>query len=634
MPHAVEPVVAGVADVVLLVAAMWALGGAAAPRSPSAERLAAGLLLVVGGGWLLMAQALVRASLLGHPWALRLLALAVVGAAVSVRRPSRPQRLLPVTLATAALVAIAVATPAWRTPTAVLAGSDIQWHEGWIRQLAGGAGTPTGLYQGVPNAYPWLYHSLGAAVMQGFAAGMATTLLVLEALLLLALGLGAWVLARELRLPERAASWAVVLALGGGGLGWLWARGPAAVLTVGAGGPRNVPAGFAQFRPGAGAYGGDLLLSPGPTPALAAVPPAEPRDLGLALVPLALWLVLRARRRSSPRAGVAAGAAVGIVFLLSPVAAAVTAACALVLWVGGPVRMLVAGAAAAAVVTAVWLGPLAWHYHRLGGFVPTTRAPSLNLGLAQATVTVALLLALAILGGLSRAVRDRRVDRRSIAVLVAVPLAAYLVSLAGVGGGGALPALSRSVRYLPLLALALVVPAAIGAAALVRAARPAAPYAAVALGAACVASAVTAALGMNRAEAWTDRHPPVTCAPAPPIAAGDVLAIVPVRGEDNNAAEAVALAMFAATGSHLYDVPRPRIRYRDMFRHIPRQRDRKRLALGLGDGDPPPAGITAVLAPAGDRLSGGLDRVGSCRVHVFGGGRFIGARYTLYQVVR
>ena len=634
MPHAVEPVVAGVADVVLVVAAMWGLGSAAAPRSPSAERLAVGLLLVLGGSWLLLAQPFVRASLLGHPVALRLLGLAVVGAAIARRRPARPQRFLPVTVAAGVLLAVAVAYPAWRTPTPLLAGSDIQWHEGWIRQLAGGATTPTGLYAGVPNAYPWLYHSLAAAVMQLFAAGMATTLLVLEALLLLTLGLGAWLLARELRLSERAASWAMVLAVGGGGLGWLWARGPAAVLTVGAGGPRNVPAGFAQFRPGAGAYGGDLLLSPGPTPALAAVPPAEPRDLGLALVPLALWLVLRARRRRSPRVAIAAGAAIGLVFLLSPVAAAVTVGCAVVLSLGVPVRVLAAAAAAAAVVAGVWLAPLAWHYHRLGGFVPTTRAPSLNLDASQALVTVALLLALAVVGGVSHAVRDREVDRYAIAVLVAVPLAAYLVSLTGLGGGGALPALSRSVRYLPLVALALVPPAALGAVAVVRAARTAAPYVAVALGAACVASAVTAAVGMNRAEAWSERHPTVTCMPAPPLTAGDVLAIVPVRGEDNNAAEAVALSFFAATGSHLYYVPRPRIRYRDMFRHIPRQRDRKQTVLGLGEGGALPAGVTAVLAPAGDRVSAGLDRTAACRVRAFGDGRFTDDRYTLYRIVR
>src|SRR5436190_8586245 len=340
MPHAVEPVVAGVPDVVLVVAAMWALGSAVAPRRPSAERLALALLIVLGGGWLLMGQPLVRASLLGHPFALRLLAVLVVGAAVVRRRPRRPERILRVTLVAAAVVAVAVAYPAWRTPTPLLLGSDIQWHEGWIRQLAGGATTPTTLYQGVPNAYPWIYHSLAAAVMQGFAAGMATALLVMEALLLLALGLGAWVLARELRLSERAAAWAVVLAVGGGGVGWLWAKGPAAVLTVGAGGPRNVPPGLAPFRPGASAYGGDLVLSPGPTPALAAVPPAEPRDVGLALVPIALWLVLRARRRRSPRIGLAAGAALGLIFLLSPVAAAVTAACTLVLLAGGPLRVV------------------------------------------------------------------------------------------------------------------------------------------------------------------------------------------------------------------------------------------------------------------------------------------------------
>ena len=124
MPHAVEPVVAGVADVVLVVAAMWGLGSAAAPRSPSAERLAVGLLLVLGGGWLLMAQPFVRASLLGHPVALRLLALAVVGAAIARRRPARPQRFLPVTVAAGVLLAVAVAYPAWRTPTPLLAASE------------------------------------------------------------------------------------------------------------------------------------------------------------------------------------------------------------------------------------------------------------------------------------------------------------------------------------------------------------------------------------------------------------------------------------------------------------------------------------------------------------------------------
>jgi len=156
----------------------------------------------------------------------------------------------------------------------------------------------------------------------------------------------------------------------------------------------------------------------------------------------------------------------------------------------------------------------------------------------------------------------------------------------------------------------------------------------VALGAACVASAVTAAVGMNRAEAWSERHPTVTCMPAPPLTPGDVLAIVPVRGEDNNAAEAVALSFFAATGSHLYYVPRPRIRYRDMFRHIPRQRDRKQTVLGLGEGGAMPAGVTAVLAPAGDRVSAGLDRTAACRVRAFGDGRFTDDRYTLYRIVR
>ena len=66
MPDAVGPVAAGGADIGLAVAGMWLVGSAAVPDSPAAERLAAGLLLVVGAAWLLMAQPLLDASLVGH----------------------------------------------------------------------------------------------------------------------------------------------------------------------------------------------------------------------------------------------------------------------------------------------------------------------------------------------------------------------------------------------------------------------------------------------------------------------------------------------------------------------------------------------------------------------------------------
>jgi hypothetical protein len=636
MPDAVAPVAAGGADIGLAVAGMWLVGSAAVPDSPAAERLAAGLLLVVGAAWLLMAQPLLGVSLVGHAVVFRLLVAGAVLGAVAVRRPRlRAGGVRPVTLAASAAVAIGVAYPAWRTPTDLLVGSDIQWHEGWIRQVAGGAPAPTTLYAGVPNAYPWLLHALGAAVMQGFGAGIATTLLVLEAIMLLGLGLGTWLLARELRLPEAAAGWAVVLALGGGGLGWLWSHGPAAVLTVGAGSSRNVPAGLAPFEQGIGRYGGDLLLSPAPTPALGNVPPALPRDFGLALVPLALWLFLRALGRRSPAAGVAAGAVLGFVLLLSPIAAAVAAACALVLSIRRPWRVVAAAGAGVAGAAAVWVLPLAWHYHQLGGFVKTTRAPPETLGASEAAVTLAVLLVLAAVGAASRAVRRGEVDRRAIGVLVAVPFVIYAASALSSGDGGALPAVSRSVRYLPPVGLALVFPAALGAAAAVRATRRAAPYAAVALGALCVASPVLAAVGMSRAVAWSNGHPVVACGRPLQLGPRDTVAIVPVRGEGQNAAEAVALSLFAATGAHQYYVPRPRIRYRHSFRHIPPQHERKVAAFAVGEGAAPPAGVTAVLAPdAAPVARDALAPTASCHLDPFALGRFYDADYTLYRVVR
>ncbi len=636
MPDAVGPVAAGGVDFALAVAGMWLVGSAAVPGSPAAERLAAGLLLVVGAAWLLMLQPLVGVSLVGHAVVLRLVVAVVVLGAVAVRRPRlRAGSLRPLTLAASAAVAIAVAYPAWRRPTDLLPGSDIQWHEGWIRQVAGGATAPTGLYADVPNAYPWLLHALGGAVMQGFGTGMATTMIVLEAIMLLGLGLGTWLLARELRLPEAAASWAVVLAIGGGGLGWLWSHGPAVVLTVGAGSSRGVPAGLAPFRAGIDRYGGDLLLSPAPTPALGNVPPAEPRDFGLALVPLVLWLFLRALRRRSPALGAAAGAALGFVLLLSPIAAGVAAACAVVLAIKGSLRVVAAAVAGAAIVAGVWLVPLAWHAHDLGGFVNTTRAEPKSIDLSAAAVTLAVVLVLAVVGAASDAIRRGEVDRRAIGVLVAVPLLVYAVASLLEGSGGVLPALSRSVRYLPPVGLMLVFPAGLGAVAALRVTGRAAPYAAVLLGALCIASPVAAAVGMSRAVAWTEGHPVVACDPGAPLDAGDTVAVVPVRGQGRNAAEAIGLALFAGTGSHQYFVPRPRIRYRDIFEHIPSQRDRKRAAVAIGKGAAPPVGVTAVLAPARDPVAGGgLARAASCHIHAYALGRFYDREYTLYRVAR
>src|SRR3954471_3045278 len=123
MPDAVGPVAAGGVDIALAVAGMWLVGSAAVPVPPAAERLAAGLLLVVGAAWLVMAQPILGVSLVGHALALRLVVAAAVIGMVAGRRPRlRAGSVRPLTLAASAFVAIAVAYPAWRTPTDLLPG--------------------------------------------------------------------------------------------------------------------------------------------------------------------------------------------------------------------------------------------------------------------------------------------------------------------------------------------------------------------------------------------------------------------------------------------------------------------------------------------------------------------------------
>src|SRR5262249_52746632 len=82
----------------------------------------------------------------------------------------------------------------------------------------------------------------------------------------------------------------------------------------------TTPPDLRPYVQGVSRYRGDLLLSPAPTPGLGNVPPAMPRELGLALLPVVLWLVLRAARLGSVRWALAGGAVAGLATLASPIA--------------------------------------------------------------------------------------------------------------------------------------------------------------------------------------------------------------------------------------------------------------------------------------------------------------------------
>jgi len=248
VPWRVENDITAALDAALLLAAMWIAGTAIARRASPGQRLAAGLLAVLGLAWLAMLQPLAGASAIGRPLVAGPLLLAGLAALAWWRRRDLPPRGIdPLPLAVGVGAGLVAALPEIVQPVANY-GGDMLWHEGWIRQLADGQSEPTGVYAGVPNGYPWLYHALGGWVFELLPGGMAATLLVVELTLVLTLGLGVWLLARELGIGRAGSTWSMLLALAGGGFGWLETLTPEPVVGVH---PETIDR-----------YHGDFLLAP------------------------------------------------------------------------------------------------------------------------------------------------------------------------------------------------------------------------------------------------------------------------------------------------------------------------------------------------------------------------------------
>ena len=188
-------------------AAGGGLGGRVGDRpagAPAAERLAFGVLGLVGLAWVTMLQGPAHVGLLGRPWALRAIALALVAGLLAWRRPSlRPGRIAwaPVAVATATTALVAWPGLFAATPRLWPSHGDMLWHQGWIRQLAAGVAAPGGVYAGEPNSYPWLYHSIAAWIMSALPGDLNAALLALGIAGVAAGWLGLWLLARELGAP-------------------------------------------------------------------------------------------------------------------------------------------------------------------------------------------------------------------------------------------------------------------------------------------------------------------------------------------------------------------------------------------------------------------------------------------------
>ncbi|HWH65478.1 MAG TPA: hypothetical protein VNS99_05215 [Gaiellales bacterium] len=587
--------VLGLAGAAVGMLVVWIAGCALAPARPPAERLAWGVVTMLAVAWSTLWQPLLGVSWLGHRTLMAVIVVVctiVVGARTRAWRTA-PDVRRPVALVAAVALAVSVLPLVWG-PSAVAPISDMQFHEGWIRQLVGGLPEPSGVYAHVPNSYPWLYHAL-AAWLELLPGGMVEVYWALQVFAVGSLALGTWLLARELGLREAPATWAVGFASLAGGVGWIWVHEPVAVVSS------------SRY----GLVHGDFLVGPAVTPALANMPAILPRDLALALFPLTVWFALRAIAGRRMRDVAAAGALTGCLLLIGPVAAVVA------VLVCGPVALrrripvghAAAAVAVAAVVVAPWLGRVALNYVRLGGLSPHQPLPSVTA--SQALVAMGVVLPIGLIGVVwMLRTRPPDVDLGALVPLVAVP--AVLCLLAGLLPGHSLAGVAPVVklqRYLPFFVLALAMPAGWAAdAVLARMSRRRAVVLATALIAAAGASTVLTSIGL--AGDFRSAEPRgLHCRGGAPMGAGDVVAVAGMRPQPTLVVDS---SVFRSTGAWLFHwVPPAQLRYRDVFSTIKGQGERAAETRGIARGRVP-AGIDWVMLP-GAAPGRSLVKVTSCR---------------------
>jgi hypothetical protein len=569
-----------IAVVALTVAAVWLVGSCVHAGAGAAGRLLAGSLALLAVAWVGMLVSTLGLAVLGQRTGLRIATPIALVVLLALRRPGlRPPRPTPAAIAALAVCAVIV-WPSVSAPANLIRGADSGWHDGWTHQLMGGATSPGGPYAGIPNAYPWLFHSLAAWLGQLLPAGALGAFLAIQVVALLALGTGMWLLARELGLGEAAAGWSAVLVLGGAGFGWVWQHGPAAVTAL---------------KYGLGAYHGDFILPNAMASGLGNLAPLLPREAGLAFLPAVLWLAVRAAGSGTTRAALLAGCVGGLAALLGPVEGglAIAGAAAILIAMRLPRPLLVTLVAAAA-VTSIWVIPLAASYHAHGGLRPNTTQVAPDPTVAQAAVALGMMLPLGVLGLVLLA--RRRALRRE---LVAVTAVAAAVCGAGilVGSGHVVfgtPAVLHWLRYVPVLAVTLAIPAGYAAATVVAAAAERALALGVVL-AAAVAAAAMASTGLAAA-AIRDHptDPGLTCTRPFPLGPSDTVAVA--SGQLWISTD-IGFWLFSRSGAHLVWLPpgTARVPYRRLPAGVQTEDARRAEIVRIAHGGTPPPDVTWVV---------------------------------------
>lgn len=281
---------------------------------------------------------------------------------------------------------------------------DAPWHLGWTEQLLRGEPVPVGAAADYArNAYPWGYHAVLAGLVR-LVPGSSPLLTheTLHVVLVASIPLAAAALAR--RVDVRAGLSAAVCTSLIGGFGWVLAREPSF-----------------EPSPREGAFGADLVAA-SPNSVYELLPPAMPREVGLVLAATAALLLMLALERGTSRARLAAGAAVGVVGVVSVpmLFTALVWGAAASLFAPRRARALLEIAVPAALVFALWAAPVAVGYLKHGGFVDITPRLGMEWPLPTALGAYGLLLPLA-LGGVVVA-RGSRGGRVLVGLLAASAL--------------------------------------------------------------------------------------------------------------------------------------------------------------------------------------------------------------------
>jgi hypothetical protein len=338
------------------------------------------------------------------------------------------------------------------------ARGDAALHTGWASQLLNGDTAPSSALVGdIPNAYPWLFHAVLASVTLFTPGGH--TLMALGPLLVMQVGglvLALFALGREMGGRWSAGAYAALFGVATGGFGFLLGRSPELVFS-------------ARSATGSVRYMGDFLARRSYNLSFHNLWPPLPRDLGFALVPAFLLLLLIGLRNRSDWFLVGTGTVLGLMGLTSPdgfiVCAAVVLLLAVFLRRAARLRAASLVGLPALALYLLWLGPLLVSYLDLGGFRDLSAEP-VALPAIAILFSWGVSVPFAVYGLVRWVPRVTRKLEARLLLAYAVAAGALIVSsflfprLLGEG----FTVLGRPHRYWPLLYLAVALYAALGAA--------------------------------------------------------------------------------------------------------------------------------------------------------------------------